>query len=182
MTGNPSKLINADNAELLMGGPLEALDFNSKARLKQILSDPDPGNLWKLDVPEEYLADNSPIPSNYYARGLLIELQQFKKIYKKQGFEHHPTAKGFDYSNATTCVQMKSLKNPPASIQAMKEAIGALIEHTPAGKKMQLHIVIAPGTSDTALRAALNSYIGAIPDAQLRSRILVPIIEVISYP
>ena len=125
MEGNPSLLKHADDLSVKMGGALEKLSPNAKARLKQILSDPDPGNPWKLDTPEEWNLDDIPIPSNFYARGLLLELQQFKKVYKPKGFQHHPTAAGYDYSGSLSgfdlLVQMKSLRNPEGAFSAMKK-------------------------------------------------------------
>jgi hypothetical protein len=184
MIGNPHKLKNANSKDLLVGGPAEVLDFNAKARLKQLLSDPDPGNPWKLDVPEEYLAEQSPIPSNYWARGLLIELQQFKKVYKKQGFEHYPTAKGYDYSRAGMCVQMKSLKSPADSVVAMKKAIDDLIIHAPSGADMLLHIVSPPGTSASTLNDLKNALLSHrdTKSPAIQARIKDPIIEILTLP
>jgi hypothetical protein len=166
MEGNPSLLKHADDLSVKMGGALEKLSPNAKARLKQILSDPDPGNPWKLDTPEEWNLDDIPIPSNFYARGLLLELQQFKKVYKPKGFQHHPTAAGYDYSGSLSgfdlLVQMKSLRNPEGAFSAMKKAIdklaAAIPANAPAAKRVQLHIVKRPGSASAQLKAEIDAY------------------------
>ncbi|GAA5121164.1 hypothetical protein GCM10023212_15900 [Luteolibacter yonseiensis] len=183
MEGNPSLMKHADDMSVKVGGSLEPLSPNAKARLKQILSDPDPGNPWKLDTPEEWNPDNIPVPSNFYARGLLLELQQFKKIYKPAGFLHHPTAAGYDYYSTALdrYVQMKTLKNPDGAASAMKKAIDGLIGATPAGSTLQLHIVKRPGTTSEALKQAIADHIETKPQL-IQERFLQTIITEFSYP
>ncbi len=178
MEGNPSLMKHADDVSRRVGGTFDPMSPNAKARLKQILSDPDPGNPWKLDTPEEWNPDDIPIPSNFYARGLLLELQQFKKVYKPAGFKHHPNAAGYDYSSAANdlFVQMKTLRNPDGAAAAMRKAIDKLISDTPAGTSIRLHILKRPGTSSTALSQAIADHIGTKAPA-VRARFQPTIIE-----
>jgi hypothetical protein len=92
--GNPSLMHHADTRDLA----LSSMSPNGKARLKQILSDPDPGNPWKFDDPVWVPGEVPPIPSNYWARGVMLELDAYKRIYKPLGYTHHPTAAAYDYS------------------------------------------------------------------------------------
>ena len=183
MEGNPSLMKHADDFSIRTGGSLEELSPNAKTRLKQILSDPDPGNPWKLDDPVWIAGEDPPIPHNYWARGNLLELQQFKKVYKPLGFTHHPNIAGYDYSSAANdlFVQMKSLRNPDAAIARMKEAIDDLIEKTPPGTDLLLHIVKRPGSSSTALQQAIAEHLGTKATI-VQTRFLPTIIEEFVYP
>lgn len=162
--GNPSLLQHADN----QGFALSEMTANGKARLKQILSDPDPGNPWKFDDPVWVTGENPPIPSNYWARGLMLELDAYKRVYKPLGYTHHPTAAAYDYSGPKW-VQMKSLKNPDGAIQAMKDAIDALLDAAPTGPA-RLHILKKPGTGSSSLESALTAYKESL-DASQRDRL-----------
>jgi hypothetical protein len=176
--GNPSLVKHADEVAIRTGGGLEPLSPNAKARLKQFLSDPNAGDPWKLDVPEDFPDDAQfPIPGNYWARGLLIELQQFKKIYKSQGYDHFPTATAYDYKGPKY-VQMKSVANPTIAnaIQRMRKAIDRLATAA-GGDDMVLHIV-APNDNFAAMRTALEAYVFDKPYA---NRIEI-IIEKLTFP
>lgn len=162
MDGNPSLMKHADDSTLSLGGSIETLTPNGKARLKQILSDPDAGNPWKLDTPDEWL-DTPPFPSNFWARGLLLEIQQFKKIYKPAGYTHHPTAAAYDFVSAAEYVQLKTLKNPDGAFSAMKKAVDALAALSDTTKNLKLHINKKPGSTSTQLKASLDAYIETLP-------------------
>lgn len=193
MEGNPSLLKHADDLSVKMGGPVEQLSANAKARLKQLLRDPIPGeahpeigNPWRLDTPEEWTVP-PPVPSNFWARGNLIELWKFKKTYKAAGFKHHPNAAGYDYSSAADdlFVQMKSYSNPNGAAAAAREALDKLRDaSTPAGSKLRLHIVHKAGTSSTSLSQAIEAHLNDLTKftPEQRSRFLPTIFEEFVYP
>ncbi|MCW1922551.1 hypothetical protein OKA05_08290 [Luteolibacter arcticus] len=156
--GNPSLMVNADTAEL----SLSQLSANGKAYLKSFLSDPDAGNLWKIDDPL-WVDEDIAIPHNYWVRGLLAEIDVYKRVYKSQGFTHHPTAAGFDLSDDVTWVQIKSVKNPGGAIDGMKKAIDKLAASRPDSGDLKLHILAKPGTDTAGLKSALDNYLGGKP-------------------
>jgi hypothetical protein len=191
---------HADDVSVKVGGALEPLSQGAKARLKQLLRDPIPGephpeigNPWRLDVVEDWTVPNA-VPSNYWARGNLIELWKFKKNYKAAGFKHHPTAGGYDYSRAAddllvqnkTFVQMKAYSNPDGEAAEARAAINKLLlpANTPAGSELRLHIVHKKGTKSDALSAAIETYLDdplKFTDAQ-RERFLPTFFEEFVYP
>ncbi len=193
MEGNPSLIKHADDVSVKVGGTTEALSPGAKARLKQVIRDPVPGephpeigNPWRLDDVEDWTIP-SPIPSNYWARGNLIELWKFKKAYKAAGFKHHPNATGYDYSSAADdlFVQMKSYSNPDGATTAARDAINKLLAaNTPAGSKLQLHIVHKNGTSSTSLKQGIEDYLNdqILFTDEDRARFLPTIFEEFSYP
>lgn len=168
MEGNPSLLRHADDVEIRFGGTADPMSANAKARLKHFLSDPDAGNPWKLDDPQWVADEPPPIPHNFYARGLLLEIQQYKKFYKNQGYQHNPTAVAVDFTSEVQWVQLKTLKNPNNAVGVMKKAIIALADaaeeygqlpNKVRPEKLKLHIVKRPGSSSDQLDAALGDFI-----------------------
>jgi hypothetical protein len=156
--GNPSLMLHADTQDLA----LASMSPNGKARLKQILSDQDPGNPWKFDDPVWVQGEAPPIPSNYWARGVMLELDIYKRVYKPQELIHHPNAAGYDFSGSKW-VQIKSVKNPDGAIAAMIEAIDDLVLKSPNGAQLKLHILKRPGASSAALDDALEAYLVGKP-------------------
>lgn len=168
MEGNPSLMKHADDASIKVGGDLEELTPNAKARLKHFLSDPDAGNPWKLDDPQWVAGQDPPIPHNYFARGNLLELQQFKKIYKQHGFTHHPNAAGFDYKragNQPAWAQMKTVADPtkPNAIERMKVAIDDLVSAASGANEPLILHVLTRDSSITPMETALKSYLSGKP-------------------
>lgn len=117
-------------------------------------------------MPVEFPDESSfPIPGNYWARGLPIELHQFIKVYRAKDYKRFPSAAGYDYKG-TKWVQMKSVADPtkPNAIIRMKTAIDDLVRKasdTAEGgnaAQMILHIVTRDADS-SAMRAALDSYV-----------------------
>ena len=183
---------HADDVSVKVGGALEPLSQGAKARLKQLLRDPIPGephpeigNPWRLDVVEDWTVPNA-VPSNYWARGNLIELWNFKKNYKQAGFEHYPNAHGYDYSSAGNdlFVQMKSYSNPDGAAAAARDAINKLLgaSNVPTGSQLRLHIVHKKGTSSTALKQAIDDYMQNVLTQEQRARFLPTIFEEFVYP
>ena len=129
------------------------------ARLKQFLSDPDAGGLWKIDDPI-WGPDGVPdIPHNYWTRGIVAELDVYYRHYKTASYTHHPTAANFDFSG-TRYVQIESVKNPDGAIYAMKKAIDKLeVADSSNQIPLTLHILKKPGTESTTLKTALDNYI-----------------------
>jgi hypothetical protein len=158
MSGNPANLVPANTELMPSTMAANFLDANGKARLKLLLSDPDPGDPWKLNAPDWLTGEPPPIPHNYWTRGMLIEIDTFVRKYKPDGYAHHPQQHGYDYSRAKY-VQVKSLKNPDGAISAMKKAVDDLVEHSPAGTDLKLHICKQPGSSSADLRPKLERYI-----------------------
>jgi hypothetical protein len=156
--GNPSLMQHADTQDLA----LSSMSPNGKARLKQILSDPDPGNPWMFDDPVWVPGEAPPIPSNYWARGVMLELDIYKRVYKPQELIHHPNAAGYDFSGSKW-VQIKSVKNPDGAIAAMIEAIDDLVLKSPNGAQLKLHILKRHGASSAALDDALEAYLVGKP-------------------
>jgi hypothetical protein len=136
--------------------PVQSLSAGAKTRLKAFLSDPNPGYLWKIDDP--VFVDGVPqIPQNYWARGVLGELDVFNRVYKKQGYTHAPSAEGYDILGSKW-VQIKTTANPSSSgnIAAMKVAIDDLVRVAgESSLNLKLHILKKPGTDSAALQAAL---------------------------
>jgi hypothetical protein len=130
--------------------------------IPMLLSDPNAGKLWEIDVPA--IVDNEPaIPHNYWVRGILGELSIYKKVYKKAGYAHAPTAAGYDFTGPAW-VQVKTLKNPDGAYGAMKKAVDDLIDKSPTDKPLKLHILKKPGSSSSGLQQSLESYIEGLPD------------------
>ena len=137
--GNPALMVSADVGATFSKSGLSA---EGKATLKKFLSDPNAGKLWEIDVPA--IVDNEPaVPHNYWVRGILAELSIYKRVYKKAGYTHAPTAAGYDFSGPAW-VQIKALKNPVGAIGAMKEAILKLRDNSPASTSIKLHILKNP--------------------------------------
>jgi hypothetical protein len=174
MSGNPANLVPANTGLMPSTMAADFLNANGKARLKLLLSDPDPGDPWKLNAPDWLTGEPPPIPHNYWTRGMLIEIDTFVRKYKPDGYAHHQQQPGYDYSRAKY-VQVKSLKNPDGAISAMKTAIAKLVEHSPPGTKLKLHICKQAGSSSADLRTKLDEYI--LLDERLRDRIEI-LIEV----
>ena len=148
------------------------LSAEGKATLKKFLSDPNAGKLWEIDVPA--IVDNEPaVPHNYWVRGILAELSIYKRVYKKAGYTHAPTAAGYDFSGPAW-VQIKSLKNPDGAIGAMKEAILKLRDNSPASTPIKLHILKKPGTASDHLEDALLNYVNELGE-QVSSRFTLEI-------
>ncbi len=167
--GNPSLMQHADAQDLA----LASMSPNGKARLKQILSDPDPGNPWKFDDPVWVPGEDPPIPSNYWARGVMLELDIYKRVYKPNSFFHHPNAAGYDFSGGKW-VQIKSLSNPNAAIQRMESAIEQLRTSDISGvAPLKLHILKKMGASSDTLQTALDLYKAADDDLAQRLEILI---------
>lgn len=160
--GNSSLLANLDDPVHSIAG----LSDGAKARLKFFLSDPDAGALWKLD---DYAPGDPESWKRYIARGVVAELDAYKRIYSQQGFTHAPTAAGYDFLGSKW-VQIKTSKVPNATqtIADMKTVIDELVDKSPPGVSLKLHILKKPGTDSAALQSALNNYIDT--DA-LRNRI-----------
>ena len=156
--GNPSLMTSADD----LGFSISSLSPEGKATLKKFLGDPNPGKLWDIDVPA--IVDSEPaIPHNYWVRGILAELSIYKKVYKKAGYTHAPTAAGYDFTGPKW-VQIKTLKNPDGAFGAMKTAVDKLILQSPIDKPLKLHILKKPGTSSETLRQSLDAYIRNLPE------------------
>jgi hypothetical protein len=137
--------------------PIDTLSAGAKERLKYFLSDPDAGDLWKLD---DYLESDPTTWKRYFTRGVLGELDVFNRVYKKQGLTHAPSAEGYDITG-NIWVQVKTSKNPNSAqhIQKMKDAIDLLVEKSPAASQLKLHILKKPGTDSSALQTALTQYL-----------------------
>ena len=162
--GNPSLMTSADD----LGFSISSLSPEGKATLKKFLGDPNPGKLWDIDVPA--IVDSEPaIPHNYWVRGILAELSIYKKVYKKAGYTHAPTAAGYDFTGPKW-VQIKTLKNPDGAYNAMRKAVDDLILKSPTDKELKLHILKKPGSSSDQLSAALTNYINGLAD-EVRSRL-----------
>ncbi len=151
--GNSSLLANLDDPLHSIAGYSDG----AKARLRFFLSDPDAGELWKLD---DYAPGDTESWKRYISRGVLGELDIYKRIYKPQGFGHSPTAAGFDF-DGSAWVQIKTCKNPASNqnIADMKSAITDLV--TAAGNSQDpliLHILKKPGVDSGALNSALIQY------------------------
>jgi hypothetical protein len=154
--GNPSLMTSADDATV----SISSLSPEGKATLKKFLGDPNPGKLWDIDVPA--IVDNEPaIPHNYWARGLLGELSIYKRVYKKAGYTHAPTAPAYDFISAAEYVQIKTLKNPDGAYNAMRKAVDALADLTDLAppNRRTLHILKKPGSASDNLLDSLQSYI-----------------------
>ncbi len=138
---------------------IASLSSGAKARLKAFLSDPNPGYLWKIDDPA-FVNGVPQVPQNYWARGVLGELDVFNRIYKKQGYTHAPSAEGYDIFGPKW-VQIKTTVNPSSSgnIQAMRNAIDDLVDKSPLSSALKLHILKKPGTDSAALQSALQIHI-----------------------
>lgn len=166
--GNPSLMVSADVGASFSKSSLSA---NGKATLKKFLSDPNAGKLWEIDVPA--IVDNEPaVPHNYWVRGILAELSIYKRIYKKAGYSHAPTAPGYDFTGPKW-VQVKSLKNPDGAVGAMRKAVDSLIANSPNSPSLRLHILKKPGTSSGTLEANLREYARTHPTGPGRVEIIV---------
>jgi hypothetical protein len=158
--GNPSLMKHADDINVRVGGSFESMSPEAKAILKKFLSDPNAGKLWEIDVPA--IVDNEPaVPHNYWVRGILAELSIFKRQYKAAGYQHFPTAAGFDFKSAAEYIQIKTLKNPDGAYGAMKKAVDDLValpDLEPPNKRT-LHILKKPGSASGQLKSALENYI-----------------------
>jgi hypothetical protein len=160
--GNPGLMHNVDDPAQAW----PAYSSEAKARLKQFLSDPDAGNLWKIDDPIWGPNGEPDIPHNYWTRGILAELDLYYRSYKPLGFEHLPTQPGFDYRKLAdgTLAQAKSVKNPDGAVEAMKEAIRKLRAQDPTDTApLKLHIMKKPGTDSALLNTALYDFIDNTP-------------------
>jgi hypothetical protein len=168
--GNPGLMVNADIGATFSKSGLSA---EGKATLKKFLSDPNAGKLWEIDVPA-FVGDEPAIPHNYWIRGILGELAIYKKFYKAAGYEHFPTAPGFDLKSAVEYVQIKTLKNPDGAYGEMTEALRKLaaLQSLPNGRL--LHILKKPGSSSDQLKAALEVYI-ANPNGPIKGKVLLKI-------
>jgi hypothetical protein len=165
-------MVNADIGATFSKSGLSA---EGKATLKKLLSDPNAGKLWEIDVPA--IVGNEPaVPHNYWVRGILGELAVYKRFYKNAGYTHVPTAPGFDLKSAAEYVQIKTLKNPDGAYNAMKNAIDALVglPNPPSGLK--LHILKKPGSGSDQLETALRNYIDD-PDGSILGRVQLIIQE-----
>ncbi len=151
--GNSGLLHNLDDPIHSIAGYSDG----AKARLKFFLSDPDAGELWKLD---DYAPGDTESWKRYITRGVLGELDAYKRVYKPQGFSHAPTAPGYDFTDIKW-VQIKTCKNPGTTqnIADMKTAIDDLVAHSPGSPtQLKLHILKKPGTDSAALHGALIQY------------------------
>lgn len=171
--GNPAVLKWADDP----GRELASLSTTGKDFLKSFLSDPNAGDLWKIDDP--IWTNGGPgIPHKFFVRGLLAELDVYKRAYKPLSYTHHQTAAGFDFkgpAGAPRWVQIKSLSNPDAAIDRMKLAMDDLLN---AGSSdaapLRLHILKKPGSSSDSLEQALIQY---ATDPKFSGRMKNPIIQ-----
>lgn len=132
MEGNPSLMKHADDVRVKTGGSTEPLSEQAKLFLKDLLSDPNPGNPWKLDDIPHIPDWQNTVPHKFWARGILFEILYYKKIYKPRGHNHYPNAPGFDMKRAGSTpewVQIKSAANPNTAhqIARMKLAIDDLV-------------------------------------------------------
>ncbi len=168
--GNPALMVNADIGATFSKSGLSA---DGKATLKKFLRDPNAGKLWEIDVPA--IVNNEPaVPHNYWVRGILGELSIYKRVYKKAGYSHAPTAAGFDFTGPKW-VQIKTVANPETAVQRMKTAIDDLITHSQGTPTpLRLHILKKPGTSSDQLQIALDAYRNTLPAAN-RDRLEVVI-------
>ena len=152
---NPSEFVNRP--------ALESITPDQRVYLKHILDDSPgvpgkPGDFWRLDDPPwENIDQNSPHWERYRIRGLLAELDLYHKEYRAEGFVHTPTAQAIDYTKDIT-VQAKSVKNPDGAVSKMREAMDDLIDETPPGTKMRLHVLVKQGSDYTSLEQALIDY------------------------
>ena len=169
--GNPARMHDLDDA----AKDIDAYTPEAKARLKQFLSDPDAGNLWKIDDPIWGPNGEPDIPHNYWTRGIIGELDLFYRKYKLLGFSHHPTQPGFDYDEALQgLVQAKTVRNPDGAVNAMQKAIDALASKASnSTTPLTLHIMKKPGTNSSALESALDIYKNANPNIRDRLQIIV---------
>jgi hypothetical protein len=136
------------------------MSLNAKARLKQILSGSEPGNPFKLDRPDAFPdEDQLRIPSNFWARGMLVEVYTYKSVYKPKGHKHYPNAKAFDSKMSGQWVQIKSAGNPntPHQIPRMIKAIDDLVNAAGPEDKLILHI-ISRDVAESEIRVALLAH------------------------
>ena len=96
----------------------------------------------------------------------------YKRVYKKAGYDHHPTAPGFDCKSTAEYVQIKTLKNPDGALGAMKKAVDALmlVPNPPNG--LTLHILKKPGSGSDQLQTSLIQYIQNHPSGKQVSLII----------
>jgi hypothetical protein len=166
--GNPGSLSNLDEPLHSIAGYSDG----AKARLKFFLSDPDAGTLWKLD---DYAPGDPESWKRYITRGVLAELDLYKRVHKSQGLSHAPTAPGYDFSNPTW-VQVKTCKTPNSSqtIADMKTAIDDLIQAAGSSTDpLVLHILKKPGIDSDTLDDALDAYKQLDPDVRNRVEVII---------
>ena len=78
MEGNPSLMKHADDLRVKTGGTTEPLSNQAKLFLKELLSDPNPGDLWKLDDIPHIPDWQKTVPHKFWARGNLFEMLYYK--------------------------------------------------------------------------------------------------------
>ncbi len=140
------------------------LDDNGKAFLKQFLSDPDAGDMWKLpEWPDQH--------EKYWIRGLVGELEMWHKKYAREGFSHLPNATAFDFQNAATkvSIQNKTVQTVNAgSIQRMKTAINDMLAsgNAPSDHILVLEVLLKPdsGNAEVLMRETLQTFLNDIPN------------------
>lgn len=94
----------------------------------------------------------------------------YKRFYKNAGYQHFPTATGFDLKSAAEYVQIKTLKNPDGAIGAMKQAVDALALLPTPPNGLKLHILKKPGSASNQLQASLSQYIANHPSGKAINR------------
>lgn len=97
--------------------------------------------------------NEAAIPDNYWIRGILGELETYKRLYMNAGYEHFPNATAFDFKSAAEHVQIKTLKNPDGAISGMREAIDALMQVPQPPNGLKLHILKTPGSGSSRLKS-----------------------------
>lgn len=172
--GNPSLMKNADEVVVRTGGDLEAMSAHAKLFLKEFLSDPNAGDLWKLDDIPHIPNWQATVPHKFWARGNLFEVLYYKKIYKGRGHTHHSNALGVDTRKlgpGPEWTQIKSAANPNSAhqIQRMKQAIDDLALAAGQGSPdpLILHIL----TRDDAVAATIDAVDSHAP--QLAGRLTI---------
>jgi hypothetical protein len=158
--GNPSLMKNADEVAVSTGGGLEPMSDHAKLFLKEFLSEPNAGNLWKLDDIPHIPNWQNTVPHKFWVRGNLFEVLYYKKVYKGRGHTHHSNALGFDTRKlgpGPEWTQIKSAANPNSAhqIQRMKQAIDDLVLAAGQGSPdpLILHIL----TRDDAVAATVDA-------------------------
>ena len=116
--GNPAEFVDRP--------PLESLTPQQRGFLKQVLSEPDPEDFWKLDDPIWTNGAEPPFPHNYWTRGIIAEIDLYHRVYKPAGYAHLSVEKAIDYTRLATpaspvmVVQAKTVKNPATAVLRMQ--------------------------------------------------------------
>ncbi|WP_367873616.1 hypothetical protein [Luteolibacter sp. Populi] len=136
--------------------PLTRLSGEDAEWLKSLLGEPNPGYIWKF---EEGAATGWKDPIR---RGILVEVDLYHTVYRKQGWTHQPLTQGIDFTRGLSAVQVKSLGVVnEGTISRMKVALRDLVDVGEGNALQSLHLDMRtkPGLDTTTLRQQLDAEI-----------------------